>query len=239
MWQAEKSPDAAGRLENLKELVRALGEFENLQCFLEHVALVMETSNPAEGLIMTLHAAGAGVPGVFLRLGEGLLSPARLLESGAAAWEERRLAYVGLTRARRRAVVSYVANRRIHNMWQSALPSRFVGELPRQHCEKASDMGDFGTEIRGGLTRLGETESAGCTAPRSGWTRRLAPVIDAEVRPVPRARAPITPMAPASSTRSSATAWPITADGDKLDIEFDKAGARRSSPACRARRPAR
>jgi DNA helicase-2/ATP-dependent DNA helicase PcrA len=234
MWQADKSPEAPGRLENLKELVTAMEEFESLAGFLEHVSLVMENAgaDPVDMInIMTLHSAkGLEFDVVFLPgWEEGLFPHQRALdESGAAGLEEeRRLAYVGLTRARRRAVVSYVANRRIHNMWQSALPSRFVGELPRQHCEKASDMGDFAQETRGGLTRLGETESAGFAAPRAGWTRRLAPVIDAEVRPVP------------SSARGTYTdgarifhqkfgyGTVIAADGDKLDIEFDKAGSKK------------
>ena len=91
-------------------------------------------------------------------------------ESGAAGLEEeRRLAYVGLTRARRRAVISYAANRRVHNMWQSSLPSRFVGELPREHCEKASEMGDFAAEMSTGLTRLSESEAGSFASSRGGW----------------------------------------------------------------------
>jgi len=234
MWQADKSPEAPGRLENLKELVSAIEEFESLAGFLEHVSLVMENAeaNPVDMInIMTLHSAkGLEFDVVFLPgWEEGLFPHQRALdESGAAGLEEeRRLAYVGLTRARRRAVVSYVANRRIHNMWQSALPSRFVGELPRQHSEKASDMGDFGTEIGGGLTRLAEMESAGFTAPRSGWTRRLAPVIDAEVRPVPAsARGNYTDGARIFHQKFG-YGTVITADGDKLDIEFDKAGSKK------------
>jgi len=99
---------------------------------------------------------------------EGLFPHQRALdESGAAGLEEeRRLAYVGLTRARRRAVVSFAANRRVHNMWQSSLPSRFVGELPREHCEKASDMGDFAADLASGLTRLSETEAGHVASPR-------------------------------------------------------------------------
>jgi DNA helicase-2/ATP-dependent DNA helicase PcrA len=234
MWQADKSPEAPGRLENLKELVSAIEEFENLAGFLEHVSLVMENAeaNPVDMInIMTLHSAkGLEFDVVFLPgWEEGLFPHQRALDvSGAAGLEEeRRLAYVGLTRARRRAVVSYVANRRIHNMWQSALPSRFVGELPRQHCEKASDMGDFGTELRGGLTRLGETESAGFTAPHSGWTRRLAPVIDAEVRPVPSGARGNYADGARIFHQKFGYGTVITADGDKLDIEFDKAGSKK------------
>jgi DNA helicase-2/ATP-dependent DNA helicase PcrA len=234
MWQADKSPEAPGRLENLKELVSAMEEFESLAGFLEHVSLVMENAeaNPVDMInIMTLHSAkGLEFDVVFLPgWEEGLFPHQRALdESGAAGLEEeRRLAYVGLTRARRRAVVSYVANRRIHNMWQSALPSRFVGELPRQHSEKASDMGDFGAELRGGLTRLGETESAGFAAPRSGWTRRLAPVIDVEVRPVPSGARGNYSDGARIFHQKFGYGTVITADGDKLDIEFDKAGSKK------------
>jgi DNA helicase-2/ATP-dependent DNA helicase PcrA len=247
MWQADKSPEAPGRLENLKELVSAMEEFESLAGFLEHVSLVMENAeaNPVDMInIMTLHSAkGLEFDVVFLPgWEEGLFPHQRALdESGAAGLEEeRRLAYVGLTRARRRAVVSYVANRRIRNMWQSALPSRFVGELPRQHCEKASDMGDFAQETRGGLTRLGETEATGFAAPRSGWARRLAPVIDAEVRPVPSANRGSYSDGARIFHQKFGYGTVIAADGDKLDIEFDKAGSKKVlasfvMPADRAR----
>ena len=126
MWQAEKSPDAAGRLENLKELVKALGEFENLQGFLEHVALVMdnETEDAAAKVsIMTLHAAkGLEFPAVFLPGWEDGLFPSQrsMDESGLkGVEEERRLAYVGITRAERLCTISFAANRRVYNQWQS------------------------------------------------------------------------------------------------------------------------
>src|SRR6185312_5494120 len=147
MWQADRSADAPGRLENLKELVRSMEEFDNLTGFLEHVSLVMDADGEAGSdavSIMTLHSAkGLEFDVVFLPgWEEGLFPHQRALdESGAVGLEEeRRLAYVGLTRAKRRAMVSYAANRRIHNMWQSAIPSRFVAELPREHIERASDV---------------------------------------------------------------------------------------------------
>ena len=137
MWRAEKSPDAVGRLDNLKELVKALAEFENLQGFLEHVSLVMEneTDEGAEKVsIMTLHAAkGLEFPAVFLPGWEDGLFPSQrsMDESGLKGLEEeRRLAYVGITRAERLCTVSFAANRRVYNQWQSQLPSRFVDELP-------------------------------------------------------------------------------------------------------------
>jgi DNA helicase II / ATP-dependent DNA helicase PcrA len=157
MWKNERSPDAAGRLENLKELVRSMDSFENLAGFLEHVSLVMEVENNAEGeaiTIMTLHAAkGLEFDTVFLPgWEEGLFPHQRSLdESGRAGLEEeRRLAYVGLTRARKRAKVYFASNRRVHGLWQSSLPSRFLDELPQAHVEvveapAAFSQAGFGT----------------------------------------------------------------------------------------------
>ncbi len=148
MWQADRSPDAAGRLENLKELVAAMAEFENLGGFLEHVSLVMDNAADAAGdmvSLMTLHSAkGLEFDTVFLPGWEdGLFPSQRSMEEGglAALEEERRLAYVGLTRARRRSYVSFAANRRIYGQWQSAMRSRFVDELPAEHVEIASEIG--------------------------------------------------------------------------------------------------
>ncbi len=151
MWQKERSADAAGRLENLKELVRSMEEFENLQGFLEHVALVMDADGGADAdavSIMTLHSAkGLEFDTVFLPgWEEGLLPHQRSLdEQGRAGLEEeRRLAHVGLTRARRRAKISFVANRRIHGSWSSSLPSRFIDELPESNVEVTESQGGFG-----------------------------------------------------------------------------------------------
>jgi DNA helicase II / ATP-dependent DNA helicase PcrA len=151
MWQKERSADAAGRLENLKELVRSMEEFENLQGFLEHVALVMDADGGADAdavSIMTLHSAkGLEFDTVFLPgWEEGLLPHQRSLdEQGRAGLEEeRRLAHVGLTRARRRAKISFVANRRIHGSWSSSLPSRFIDELPEGNVEVTESQGGFG-----------------------------------------------------------------------------------------------
>ncbi len=144
MWRQDKSIEAPGRLENLKELVRAMADFENLSGFLDHVSLVMENEEQAEAdrlSMMTLHAAkGLEFDHVFLPgWEEGVFPSQRTIdESGTKGLEEeRRLAYVGLTRARRRAVVSYAANRRIYANWQSSIPSRFVDELPEAHVERA------------------------------------------------------------------------------------------------------
>jgi DNA helicase-2/ATP-dependent DNA helicase PcrA len=151
MWRAQKTPEAQGRTENLKELVAAIEEFESLPTFLEHVALVMENeekSDQARVTLMTLHAAkGLEFDGVFLPgWEEGLFPhPRALQESGEKALEEeRRLAYVGLTRARKRAFVSHAANRRVYNQWQHSLPSRFIEELPEEAVERTAAQGLFG-----------------------------------------------------------------------------------------------
>ena len=148
MWQADRSPDAAGRLENLKELVVAMAEFENLGGFLEHVSLVMDNAAEAGGdmvNLMTLHSAkGLEFDTVFLPgWEEGLFPNQRAMEENglAALEEERRLAYVGLTRARHRAYVSFAANRRIHGQWQNTIRSRFVDELPLEHVEVIAELG--------------------------------------------------------------------------------------------------
>ncbi|MDR3521412.1 MAG: UvrD-helicase domain-containing protein [Acidocella sp.] len=137
MWQADKSPDAPGRLENLKELVRAIADFETLQGFLDHVALVMENeenTSDAKLSMMTLHGAkGLEFDTVFLPgWEEGVFPNQRALDEGGlkSLEEERRLAYVGITRARERAIISHAANRRIYANWQASIPSRFIEELP-------------------------------------------------------------------------------------------------------------
>jgi DNA helicase-2/ATP-dependent DNA helicase PcrA len=148
MWQADRSPDAAGRLENLKELVVGMAEFENLGGFLEHVSLVMDNAAESGGdmvNLMTLHSAkGLEFDTVFLPgFEEGLFPNQRALEENgpAALEEERRLAYVGLTRARHRALISFAANRRVHGQWLNSIRSRFVDELPAEHIEVAAELG--------------------------------------------------------------------------------------------------
>ncbi|KAA5605084.1 DUF3553 domain-containing protein [Roseospira marina] len=194
MWKADKSPEAPGRVENLEELVGAVAEFETLDAFLEHIALVMETESKgaAAGVtLMTLHAAkGLEFDVVFLPGWEEDLFPhKRALDEGgqASLEEERRLAYVGLTRARTRAFVSFAANRRIFNNWQASMPSRFVDELPDAFVDKTSDTGLYGAvtagfaeEFGGWGTRhprrtlaAGSGGSAGRVAPGTGtWKVR-------------------------------------------------------------------
>src|SRR6185437_10338133 len=145
MWKQDKSPEAPGRLENLKELIRAMAEFETLAGFLDHVSLVMENEENVDGdkvSLMTLHGAkGLEFDTVFLPgWEEGVFPNQRSMdESGAKGLEEeRRLAYVGLTRARRRAIVSHAANRRIYANWQSSIPSRFLEEIPAEHVQQSN-----------------------------------------------------------------------------------------------------
>ncbi|MAM24066.1 MAG: DNA helicase II, partial [Rhodobacteraceae bacterium] len=151
MWQNDKTPEAPGRLENLKELVKALEQFENLQGFLEHVSLIMDNESDEGGAkvsIMTLHAAkGLEFPVVFLPGWEDGLFPSQrsMDESGIKGLEEeRRLAYVGITRAEEVCTVSFAANRRVFGQWQSSMPSRFVDELPEDHVEVLTPPGLYG-----------------------------------------------------------------------------------------------
>ena len=151
MWQNDKTPEAPGRLDNLKELVKALEQFDNLQGFLEHVSLIMD--NETEGAeekvtIMTLHAAkGLEFPVVFLPGWEDGLFPSQrsMDESGLKGLEEeRRLAYVGITRAEELCTISFASNRRVYGQWQSQLPSRFIDELPADHVEVLTAPGLYG-----------------------------------------------------------------------------------------------
>ena len=178
MWKAERTADAEGRLENLKELTRSMGEFPSLAAFLEHVSLVMEAES-GEGedrvSIMTLHAAkGLEFDIVFLPgWEEGLFPHQRALDENGRAGleEERRLAYVGLTRARRAAKIYFAANRRVRGLWQSSTPSRFIDELPADHVEVVEAQG--GPEVFAASRFDGEPAFAS-RYETPGWRRAQA-----------------------------------------------------------------
>ncbi|MCG6856457.1 MAG: UvrD-helicase domain-containing protein [Salaquimonas sp.] len=187
MWQNDRSAEAPGRLDNLKELVRSMEEFETMRGFLEHVALVMDTDNN-EALdavsLMTLHSAkGLEFDTVFLPgWEEGLFPHQRSLDENGRAGleEERRLAYVGITRARKRCYVWFVSNRRIHGLWQSTIPSRFIDELPEAAVEVRETGGAYGgynsySRSGGGnpygASRFDEESPFGSTYSSPGWQR--------------------------------------------------------------------
>lgn len=183
MWQKDRSADAAGRLENLKELVRSMEEFENLQGFLEHIALVMDREGGAGEdavSVMTLHSAkGLEFDNVFLPgWEEGLFPHQRALdEQGRAGLEEeRRLAHVGLTRARRRAKLYFATNRRIRGTWSTTIPSRFLDELPAANVEITESKGGSGWGGSGGYgaSRFDTVESFGSSYSTPGWQRAQA-----------------------------------------------------------------
>jgi DNA helicase-2/ATP-dependent DNA helicase PcrA len=130
-----------GKVENLKELVRAGESFESLSAFLEHVSLVLDRDeqNPSDQVsIMTLHSAkGLEFDHVFLPgWEEGLFPHQRSLEERSGLEEERRLAYVGMTRARKTCSILFAANRKLYHNWQASLPSRFLQELPNAHVKR-------------------------------------------------------------------------------------------------------
>jgi ATP-dependent DNA helicase UvrD/PcrA len=184
MWQKDRSADAAGRLENLKELVRSMEEFENLQGFLEHISLVMDNEKAAEAdavNIMTLHSAkGLEFDTVFLPgWEEGLFPHQRTLDDQGRAGleEERRLAHVGLTRARKRAKIYFATNRRMHGLWQTNIPSRFLDELPEPSVEVTEPQGGyggFGGFAGYGASRFDAATSFGSNYGTPGWQRAQA-----------------------------------------------------------------
>jgi DNA helicase-2/ATP-dependent DNA helicase PcrA len=263
MWQQDKSPQAQARLENLKELVRFMHEFDSLQGFLEHVSLVMD-ADTADGedrvSLMTLHAAkGLEFDVVFLPgWEEGLFPHQRSLDENGQAGleEERRLAYVGLTRARRMAKVSFAQNRRNRGLWQAAAPSRFVDELPEEHVEVVEAKSPYGGGGAGRLNPYGRSRfdepaagfASGYTTP--GW-QRAKEQWSREDRP--RSRGPMTiegELVASSTDRGAGYAlgervfhqkfgYGLVAEveGNKLTIDFDKAGRKRVVDSFLARAP--
>ena len=182
MWVQDKTPEAPGRLENLKELVKALEQFENLTGFLEHVSLIMENESEESTekvSIMTLHAAkGLEFPAVFLPgWEEGLFPSQRSMdESGQKGLEEeRRLAYVGITRAEELCTISFASNRRVYGQWQSQLPSRFIDELPGDHVDVLSPPslhnGGYGAGGYGGANSFDARVAKADVYNSPGWRR--------------------------------------------------------------------
>ena len=255
MWQNDRSADAPGRLENLKELVRAIGEFDNLTGFLEHVALVMDNDEAADGdkaNLMTLHAAkGLEFDSVFLPGWEEGLFPHRLAleESGERGLEEeRRLAHVGLTRARHRVVITHAAARRVFGeLTHGNLPSRFIDELPQDHVEREADAGlyaggadwsrgwgsdrlaelDEGTDdpAPAGRARYkrGRPDYGGRASRYRGASGATGPVIDGAAEPVAGARAGA-PLSPGQRVFHQKFGYGriVAVEGDRLEVHFEQ-----------------
>ncbi|MCM2503689.1 UvrD-helicase domain-containing protein [Aureimonas altamirensis] len=178
MWQNDRSAEAPGRLENLKELIRSMDDYESLPGFLEHIALVMdaEQNEQMDAIsIMTLHSAkGLEFETVFLPgWEEGLFPHQRALDEGGRSGleEERRLAYVGLTRGKKRVKIWFVSNRRIHGLWQSTIPSRFLDELPEEHVEVIEAPSTYGGY---GASRWDQSSFSTSSYQTPGWRRAQA-----------------------------------------------------------------
>lgn len=246
MWQNDKTPEAPGRLENLKELVKALEQFENLQGFLEHVALIMDNEQEdaaAKVSIMTLHAAkGLEFPAVFLPGWEDGLFPSQrsMDESGQVGLEEeRRLAYVGITRAEELCTISFAANRRVYGQWQSAMPSRFIDELPQKHVDVLTPPGLYGGGFGAAQPQHTEStlhkEAASANVYNSPGWRRLQQRSSTRGTSQPKeSRAPVIDMKAISAFATGDRVFHQkfgygivgTIEGDKLQVAFEKAGTK-------------
>jgi DNA helicase II / ATP-dependent DNA helicase PcrA len=251
MLQADRSAEAAGRLENLAELTRAMEEYESLGAFLEHVSLVMDNDEARGGekvTIMTIHAAkGLEFDTVFLAgWEEGVFPSQRSLDEGglASLEEERRLAYVAITRARRRATIIHAANRRIYGQWTSSIPSRFLAELPKAHIEEETTMtgGESlwraqWSERADPFAHLGPAQAMRASTRGPGWQRASRGNFSPEPQRVIEARASAVSLGNQGRTDLSlgqrvfhgkfgyGTIEAI--EGNKLEIEFEKAGRKK------------
>jgi DNA helicase II / ATP-dependent DNA helicase PcrA len=252
MWQNDKTPEAPGRLENLKELVKALEGFENLQGFLEHVSLIMDNESDDQEekvTLMTLHAAkGLEFPAVFLPGWEDGLFPSQraMDESGVKGLEEeRRLAYVGITRAEAVCTISFASNRRVYGQWQSQMASRFVDELPVEHVEVLTPSGLHGHQNMSssaspvaGMMRGSELHEAAARADvynSPGWRRLQQNQARPGLRQPSEARH-MTIDAEAISVfalgdrvfhQKFGYGAVIGIEGDKMEVAFDKAGEKK------------
>ncbi|MCV6593836.1 MAG: UvrD-helicase domain-containing protein [Silicimonas sp.] len=242
MWQNDKTPEAPGRLENLKELIKALENFDNIQGFLEHVSLIMDNeSDDSEDKvsIMTLHAAkGLEFPGVFLPGWEDGLFPSQrsMDESGLKGLEEeRRLAYVGLTRAEEIAIVSFAGNRLVFGQWQSQMPSRFIDEIPPETVEVLTAPGLYGATQAAPKSDLGDRASRADVYNSPGWKRLQA---RSDQRGMSQPREAKTMVIDADAVSSYVEGDRVFhqkfgyglvtgIEGDKLEIAFDKAGLKK------------
>ncbi|GAA3854408.1 ATP-dependent helicase [Celeribacter arenosi] len=247
MWQNDKTPEAPGRLENLKELVKALEQFENLGGFLEHVSLIMDNESEEHGAkvtIMTLHGAkGLEFPVVFLPgWEEGLFPSQRSMdESGLKGLEEeRRLAYVGITRAEEVCTISFAANRRVYGQWQSQLASRFVDELPVDHVEVLTPPGLYGSQTRGmfggGMSASFEEKVSRADAYNSpGWRRMQERSGQRGMAQPKEGRHVVIDATATSSFTEGERVFHVKfgygevmeIEGDKLTIEFDHSGPKK------------
>jgi len=249
--QAEKSAESSGRLENLAELARAMEEYETLGDFLEHVSLVMdnEANDAAEKLtIMTIHAAkGLEFDNVFL-VGweEGVFPSQRAMDEGglASLEEERRLAYVAITRARRRCTILHAANRRIYGQWTSSIPSRFVAELPDAHVDHETTLSGGASmwkaqwsEASDPFAHVARDRPDRVQARGPGWQRAATRDFDPAPRRLPEATRSAASFAakPRGDVGLGARVFhekfgygTVTAqEGNKLEIAFETAGPKR------------
>jgi len=246
MLKADKSAEAPGRLDNLKEFVRSMESFESLAAFLEHVSLVMEIAQDESGdriNLMTLHAAkGLEFDTVFLPgWEEGLFPSQRTMDENGVAGleEERRLAYVGLTRARKRIRIAFAANRRVHGSWQASLPSRFLKEIPETHVETVIDEGFYGGYAgfrdNAGVPSFGSTydspgwKRAQANRAASGGVRTRAPLIEAQSWTVQTSDPGASAYTRGDRVFHQKFGYGRVSfvEGNKLTVDFDKAGEKR------------